>query len=201
MDYPLIGISGAARSGKDTLCRALINILNSKGYKAKRKSIAGDLIKKDLNSIVRKKIGIDLNTENNKLKKIIRPLLIEYGKLMRNQTNGRYFIDKFKTEKNIITIIPDIRYAEYEKDELFWLKKQKNSFLVFIKHDLVNDANDTEKKNNKVIKKYADFNLKWSTLKEENPIDKLKIDNIAEKIANLYLKTYHLPIGHVDALK
>ena len=120
---------------------------------------------------------------------------------MRNQTKGRYFIEKFKKDKNYITIIPDIRYAEYEKDELFWLKKQHNSFLVFIKHEFVKDANDTEKKNNKIIKKHADFFLKWPHLKEENPIDKIKIDKIAEKIGNLYLETYHLPKGQDEALK
>jgi hypothetical protein len=162
MDYPLLGISGAARSGKDTLCRALIRFFKIKGYKAQRKSIAGDLIKKDLNPVINKKIGIDLNTEDTKLKAIIRPLLIEYGKLMRNQTKGRYFIEKFKKEKDIITIVPDIRYAEYEKDELFWLKKQQNSFLVFIKHKYVKDANETEKKNNKIIKKYSDFKRRKS---------------------------------------
>ena len=107
---------------------------------------------------------------------------------MRNQTKGRYFIEKLERNNKNITIIPDIRYAEYEEDELFWLKNEKHGFLIFVEHDFVSDANETEKVNNKIIKKQSDYKLKWSTLNENNPIDLEKINNIAEKIGNSYLK-------------
>jgi hypothetical protein len=200
MNYPIIGISGAARSGKDTLCRALIRFFKSKKIKAKRKSIAGDIIKKDLKNLIKKKANINSFTENIYEKKLIRPFLVEYGKLMRNQTEGRYFIEKIKYDENI-TIIPDIRYAEYEKDELFWIKNEKKGFLIFIEHECVRDANETEKINNKIIKKQADYRLNWSTLNENNSIDLEKINKIAEKIGNLYIKNYHLPIGQTEAFK
>lgn len=190
MNYPIIGISGAARSGKDTLCKALIRFFKTKNIKAERKSIAGDTVKGDLKNIIGKKLKIDTFTEDSNIKTLIRPLLVEYGKLMRNKTEGRYFIEKFKKSQNNITIIPDIRYAEYKKDELFWLKKEQHGFLIFIKHEYVLDANETEKTNNKVIKKDCDYFLKWSTLCEENPIDLEKINSIAEKIGTLYLKKF-----------
>jgi phosphoribulokinase len=188
MVYPIIGISGAARSGKDTLCRALIRFFESKKIKAERKSIAGDTIKKDLKQLIKNKANINSFTEDIYEKTLIRPLLVEYGKLMRNQTKGRYFIEKLERNNKNITIIPDIRYAEYEEDELFWLKNEKHGFLIFVEHDFVSDANETEKVNNKIIKKQADYKLKWSTLNENNPIDLEKINNIAEKIGNSYLK-------------
>lgn len=190
MNYPVIGISGAARSGKDTICRALINYFETKGIKSERKSIAGDIVKSDLKSLVYSKTKINTNTEDNKEKTLIRPLLVEYGKLMRNLSCGRYFINKLKLSTNKITIIPDIRYAEYEKDELFWLKKEKNGFLIFVKHEFAKDANETEKKNNKILKKKADFNLNWSTLNENNPIDLEKINKHAIKIGEFYLKNF-----------
>ena len=188
MYYPIIGISGAARVGKDTLCKALIKFFNSKNIKSERKSIAGDIIKKDLKGLIKNKANINSFTEDVYEKTLIRPLLVEYGKLMRNQTKGRYFIEKFKPNTDVITIIPDIRYAEYEEDELFWLKNEKNGFLIFIEHEFVSYANQTEKINNKIIKKQSDFKLSWSTLNENNPIDLQEINKIAKKIGNLYLK-------------
>jgi hypothetical protein len=188
MYYPIIGISGAARVGKDTLCRALIRFFNSKGIKSERKSIAGDIIKKDLKGLIKNKANINSFTEDIYEKTLIRPLLVEYGKLMRNQTRGRYFIEKFKHSNDTITIIPDIRYAEYKEDELFWIKNEENGFLIFIEHEFVSDANQTEKVNNKIIKKQSDFKLSWSTLNENNPIDLQEINKTAEKIGNLYLK-------------
>jgi phosphoribulokinase len=190
MNYPIIGISGAARVGKDTLCRALIRFFNSKDIKAERKSIAGDTIKKDLKSLIKNKANINSFTEDIYEKTLIRPLLVEYGKLMRNQTKGRYFIERINYNDNNIIIIPDIRYAEYEEDELFWLKNEKHGFLIFVEHDFVSDANETEKINNKIIKKQADYKLKWSTLNESNPIDLEKINKTAENIGKLYLKKF-----------
>jgi phosphoribulokinase len=190
MNYPIIGISGAARVGKDTLCRALIRFFNSKDIKAERKSIAGDTIKKDLKSLIKNKANINSFTEDIYEKTLIRPLLVEYGKLMRNQTKGRYFIERINYNDNNIIIIPDIRYAEYEEDELFWLKNEKHGFLIFVEHDFVSDANETEKVNNKIIKKQADYKLKWSTLNESNPIDLEKINKTAENIGKLYLKKF-----------
>ena len=188
MNYPLIGISGAARSGKDTLCKALIRFFKSKNIEAERKSIAGDIVKHDLKKIIKTKANINTFTENTEEKTLIRPLLVEYGKLMRNQTEGRYFIEKFKKTNNKITIIPDIRYAEYDADELQWIKDEEQGFLIFIDHQYVSDANITEKINNKIIKKQVHYKLKWSTLNESNPIDLDQINKIAETIGNMYLK-------------
>jgi hypothetical protein len=190
MIYPIIGISGAARSGKDTLCRALIRFFESKKIKAERKSIAGDTIKKDLKQLIKNKANINSFTEDIYEKTLIRPLLVEYGKLMRNQTKGRYFIEKLECNNKNIIIIPDIRYAEYENDELFWIKNEKQGFLIFVDHEYISDANETEKINNKIIKKQSDYKLKWSTLNENNPIDLKKINDIAEKIGTSYLKKF-----------
>jgi len=187
MNYPIIGISGAARSGKDTLCQALIRFFKTKNIIAERRSLAGDTIKKDLKKLIKTKVNIDTFTDDSYKKNIIRPLLVEYGKLMRNQSKGRYFIEKFKNDHNKILIIPDVRYAEYDEDELHWIKNEENGFLIFITHKYVPDANETEKVNNKVIKKQSDFNLKWSTLNEKNPIDLQEINKTAKQIGNMYL--------------
>lgn len=188
--YPLIGISGAARSGKDTLCRALIREFKKINLIAIRKSIAGDTIKKDLQEILMQKLKIDSFTENINEKTLIRPMLVEYGKLMRNTTQGRYFIDNFEYSKNKINIIPDIRYAEYKKDELCWLKDESKGVLIFLEREEISDANETEKINNKIIRNFSDHYIKWSRLNEDDQKDRSIIDSYARE----FLLKKYLPL-------
>jgi hypothetical protein len=190
MFYPVIGISGAARCGKDTLCRGLIREFEKIGISAKRKSIAGDTVKNDLKNLLFEKIQFDTFTENNEDKEFVRPLLVEYGKIMRQKTNGRYFIEKFNLEENCVNIIPDIRYAEYPKDELYWLKNEMKGLSVFIEREEIFDANETEKINNKFIKEVAHFNLKWGRLNEQSEYEKKIIDFYAKNI----IEKYYLPL-------
>jgi hypothetical protein len=189
--HQIIGISGAARSGKDTLCRGLIRVFSKNfGIKAIRRSIAGDQVKKDLKDLLQNNLAIDSFTENFTLKEEIRPLLIEYGKLMRNKTNGRYFIERFIKEEETINIIPDIRYVEYPKDEVHWIKNEMNGFLVFIERGGIFDANDTEKINNKIIKEMSDYHITWNALDENKESDRNIIDQYALEIIEKMFTTY-----------
>ena len=190
MKYPIIGISGAARCGKDTLCRGLIREFQKLNIPAVRKSIAGDTVKNDLKNILFEKIQFDAFTEHHQEKEFIRPLLVEYGKLMRQKTNGRYFIDAFQLEENCVNIIPDIRYAEYVKDEIYWLKSEMNGLSIFIEREEIFDANETEKINNKLIKEEADFCLKWGRLNEKSEYERKIIDFHAKTI----IEKYYLPL-------
>jgi uncharacterized protein Smg (DUF494 family) len=185
--YKFIGISGSARVGKDTLCRGIIRILKQNNIIAERCSIAGDLIKKDLNKLLLDRIKLDTFTENTEKKEIIRPLLVEYGKLMRKLTKGRYFLDNFDEKQNIIHIIPDIRYCEYEKDEIHWLKNEKNGFLIYLERENIQPANETEEKNNKIIRTMANYYVNWKSLNENDPEDLKKIDSYAKKVVEKIL--------------
>jgi hypothetical protein len=157
--HSFIGISGSARSGKDTLCRALIRKFKKMNKKVERLSIAGDLIKKDLNSLIKNVAGIDTFTENTEEKELIRPLLVEYGKILRKKTKGRY-----------------------EKDEIYWLKNEKNGFLIYLERENIKPANETEEKNNKIIKTIADTCIFWNSLDENDSEDIKKIDEYAENL-------------------
>ena len=189
--YPsIIGISGAARSGKDTLCRALIRELIKDMRIGVRKSIAGDTVKADVHLLIQNKFKMNSFTEINEEKEFMRPLLVEYGKMQRAKTEGRYFIEQFVLEKDVINILPDIRYVEYPKDEVYWLKNEVNGFLIFLERDGIYDANDTERVNNKIIKELADFRLKWDNLDENTQDGKLKLDQHARKILDYISTTY-----------
>jgi len=188
--YPPIGIAGAARSGKDTLCRALIREFAKINMDAVRKSIAGDAVKTDLKQVLMDKFSLNAFTENSEEKEFMRPFLVEYGKMQRKKTQGRYFIDGFIPEPNAINILPDIRYVEYPEDEVYWLKNEVKGLLIFVERKGIYDANDTEKVNNIIIKNLADYHVKWSTLDEQS----LEHREIINSYAKLIIDQYYIPM-------
>jgi hypothetical protein len=203
--YPPIGIAGAARSGKDTLCRALIREFAKINTDAVRKSIAGDAVKTDLKDVLMDKFSLNSFTENNEEKEFMRPLLVEYGKMQRNRTKGRYFIDGFEPVSNVINILPDIRYVEYPEDEVYWLKNEVKGLLIFVERKGVYDANDTEKVNNTIIKNLADYHVKWASLDEQSLEQREMINWYAKLIIDQYylplIDGYHLLTGQLEAFK
>lgn len=163
--YNPIGIAGAAFSGKDTLCKALIeNFAKSFNIEAKRYSIAGDFVRQDFKRLIKNNLNLDIDNLDPYEKTLIRPLMVEYGRYMRFKTDGRCFIEKLNKNKtfgkNHIPIVPDIRYTEYKKDELFWIKEEKKGLLIFIQREGIKPANKFEKENNSVLKNEADIFIK-----------------------------------------
>ena len=71
--------------------------------------------------------------------------------------------------------ITDIRYDEYDKDEVYWLKNEMNGILVHIsqfnsyldsetkehKVDFLLPPNELEEKNDPKLKKAADLCIEW----------------------------------------
>ena len=62
--------------------------------------------------------------------------------------------------RGYIPILTDIRYAEYENDELFWIKHEKRGILIFLEREGVCPANQFEEKNNIILKNNAVNRLK-----------------------------------------
>ena len=153
---------------------------------AVRKSIAGDAVKADLFDVLMDNFDLNAFTENSEEKEFMRPLLVEYGKMQRKKTQGRYFIERFESVNDKVNILPDIRYVEYPKDEVYWLKNEVKGLLIFIERKEVYDANDTEKVNNTIIKNLADYHLKWESLDENNEQQLSLIDNHAKWIIDQY---------------
>jgi hypothetical protein len=168
----IIGITGVATSGKDTLCNLLIEFLKSKNIQAKRLALA-DKLKEDLFPFVKEKFNINIFDPNPEEKKIIRSVLVGYGMAKRSLSKGTYWtsmiqkqIDDLK-ENNILPIITDIRYQEYNEDEFFWLKNNNGILIHISRIDLqgieIPPANSEEEKNDFNLKKQSDFSIKWKT--------------------------------------
>jgi hypothetical protein len=162
----IIGIAGNALVGKDTLCDSMLKILKANNIDCVRKSIAGDKVRADLKDFCVNNFQIDPESCSPFEKSLIRPLMVEYGRIQRKITNGRYFIDSFIDEESVV-IVPDIRYCEYTNDELFWIKEEKKGYLIFLERDGILPANKYEEINNEKIKSESDFIFKCPTFNKE----------------------------------
>lgn len=136
----IIGIGGIARSGKDLFTTVAQKILSDKGLKTERFALAYEL-KNDLKDILKDKTGINVFTEDTKQKNIIRPLLVNYGDLMRKISEGKYWTSKVETRihtlKADVVFITDIRYDVYQEDECNWLqRKMKGKLIHLIKYQM-----------------------------------------------------------------
>ena len=173
--YKNIGISGVAGCGKNTLSEIIIKLLQRLELPYRELSIANNL-KKELSSSSRLLYGIDSFDCTRREKVLIRPFLVSHGRISRNLSAGRYWIELLNKELDPqkINIITDVRYDEYEKDEVYWIKKEINGVLIHLsRYDEVNGerfylkgANDAEKENDPKIKEKADFILNWEFSKD-----------------------------------
>jgi hypothetical protein len=187
----IIGVAGVAGSGKDTFYSLL-----SQSVPCKQFSLASTL-KREARSWCKLHYGIDPVDCARDQKEIIRPFLVAHGITKRKLTEGRYWIeilhDKIiKDDFNGVKIITDIRYDDYEGDEVGWLKDELNGVLVHISQfsyrsdanegALVKEvkaaANSEEERNDPKVKEKSDFQIEWELL-ESGHIDELSpyVDN------------------------
>jgi len=115
----IVGLSGFARSGKDTAAEVLIS-----SYGFKRMAFA-DALKADLKGMIGtalETIGKDVSLYNEMLttsKETVRPIMVEYGRIMRDLYApywiDRLFSDMLGTEGNRF-VITDCRYENEAKE-------------------------------------------------------------------------------------
>jgi hypothetical protein len=170
----VIGISGFARSGKDTLARFLASELRNLGLNVKILSFAFPL-KKDMDSFCMSKFGISAFSEDSELKAKIRPLLIAYGACQRQLTEGKYWLNKLKVEvdnffsnNGNVVIVPDLRFKEFKFDEFDLIKSYSGNTIVTVSKTLEcgkqnSAAHESELKNFPFFLKNSNLNIDWTT--------------------------------------
>ena len=195
----IIGIAGVAGAGKDTF----YSLLSQRMF-CKRASFA-DFLKKEVRPWGGDQYGIDPCTCSREEKEIIRPFLVFHGNLKRALTNGRYWIEtldmsiKASMNQGILDkatlVITDVRYDEYNNDEVDWLKNELGGTLVHLsqyewetspktgeKFKIFRPpVNLAEKENDPRLKEKADYVIEWEYLKS-GQIEELNyyIDNFME---------------------
>ena len=175
----IIGLGGIAKSGKDFF---FTNLKKTTKRNVIRFAIADEL-KKELFSLIKNTYNVDIFNCSAEDKEKVRPMLLSHGKIRRNDSKGRYWINKIsekvkdaaKDEKNIV-VITDIRYDEFASDEVDWVKKELNGFFVHISKYTEDKGvkvfglppNEDEAINNPKLIEKADYLIQWpDKLKEE----------------------------------
>lgn len=195
MENNMIGLTGVARSGKDTFYSILKRYLKEKTIESQRIALA-DNLKYELGDFVKDKFKIDLAKCDGREKELVRPLMVSYGKCRRIQTDGKYWTSMVESKikelkkSNILPIITDIRYIEYKDDEYAWLKNH-NGILIHISRKLddgtlIPPANIEEKSNDNKLKAVADYCVSWETCQDVNFLYEL----MQKHLKNIYERIY-----------
>lgn len=174
----IIGISGNATSGKDTLFRLLNKILLEEYNVESRRLALADDLKLEINDFCKKNYGISAFTKDSQEKEFIRPLMVTHGFLKRKETFGKYWTNLLQPKinnllnENLVPIITDIRYNFYENDEVFWLKSVNNGVLIHVtRYDntgiRIKPCNKDEEENEPKLIKMADFSLNWPSSNDD----------------------------------
>jgi len=177
-----IGVGGLAKAGKDLFCKIAINLLNEKKITSVKFAFADEL-KDDLDSFLREKYGISSWTYDPKEKELIRGMLVAHGCCKRNQTGGKYWIDKlqdkiysFGLSLPQVVFVSDVRFS----NEVDFIHSLNGKFIHLSKYRLHRcekegyqqkiekifclPPNDEEKLNDPIIKKMADYILEWEDI-------------------------------------
>ena len=178
----IIGISGVAGVGKDTLYSIISSKINCKRFSL------GDELKKEVRGWCKEHYLIDPLNCYRYEKETIRDFLVFHASYMRSKTSGRYWIEKIsntiKNDNNKNKIITDIRYDDYENDEVSWLKDELDGVLVHVsqyrmeprlnvwKKIYKEPANSEESRNEPKLRRRADFKIEWPVIKDSDDLEK-----------------------------
>jgi hypothetical protein len=168
MKNKLIGLTGFARTGKDTFqsrSSTLLKKMNA-NFICHRFAFA-DALKQECDSFLLKNMGISSFTEYTPDKEIIRPFLVTYGTHLRRKMDPNCWIKKIDPLIKKITsdescqnfiFITDVRF----KNEAEWIKSL-GGYLINIHREGFGPANIEEKDQSKLIDPLVDHKLSWPT--------------------------------------
>ena len=192
-----IGISGVAGAGKDLFFSLLCK------HMSVRRFALADQLKYDCNQWCYDQYDIEPINCSREEKEQIREFLVFHGVFKRRLTNGRYWVDKLtpkvkqfliNAQTDDIPVITDIRYQEYEKDEVYWLKNELEGVLVHISQYVNKDgkriwkgpANSEEERQDPILKNHADFSIEWEKIKCDNPEESEYLNQKVKEFADWY---------------
>lgn len=165
----VIAISGSRCVGKDTMFTNL-KVLNSKFYRF----AFAEMLKDDMYDFIDKQFDIDVFNPSPVEKELIRPLLICYGTIRRNQ-NINYWVEKLLhdistfDDTTIIPCIVDLRFL----NELDVLRKTYGKNLVHIHLERINSPIPTadELENGPILASRSDYKLTWGNNTHESRLE------------------------------
>jgi len=192
----IIAFTGYASCGKNSFCNAMKSVIETEiPNKDVQIFSFAESLRHELDNFLQINFQVSAWEENREIKeKIVRPFLVAHGNARRHYSNNQYWIDrlskKIDSSECDIALISDLRFAESDNDEIYWLKnKQGLSFYVerYENGKQIKPPNMFEKKNCIVLKKQADEVIKMNT--EETDIDFNR--ELKSKCTEIYKKYLH----------
>ena len=159
----LIGVTGFARSGKDTFYERSKALLEKNDKKACRFAFA-DALKNECDTFLKEHTGISAFTEDSKEKEMIRPFLVTYGTDIRRKLDQNCWIKTIqqdiinKLDEGYFVFVTDVRF----KNEAEWIK-MNGGFVVNVNRDGVGPANHHEHQQSHFYKALVSYNVQWPT--------------------------------------
>ena len=159
----LVGVSGFARSGKDTAYEAIKEIFNEESIE--RVAFA-DALKLECLDFLRKNTGLSTFTTIDEEKEMIRPFLVAYGTNIRRKLDPDCWIksieEKISNEQDVdLFVVTDTRYT----NESDWIKS-RGGILIHINRDGIGPANNEEATQGPRLAEAADIKIDMPTFKE-----------------------------------
>lgn len=207
----IIGISGLAGDGKDSLCGIFEDFFVDKGFGFDRLALADEL-KDECKAACKALFGVDPTCCTRKQKEKIRNYLVFYGKVFRENSKGEHWtaraLKKIKRSRRrkMIFCVPDIRHASYKNDECQWVKNN-GGILVHVRKFKFKDqiipykgfksqrvyscpVNCEEKSNDPKVRRLADFVLEWPDISPINPYQNTECVAAAKEVAKRIFDTF-----------
>lgn len=183
----VIGLSGVARSGKDTFCLLAAKRLN-KSKQAVMRCAFADNVKADVHQLLVKKAGISAYTNVDKEKELIRPLLVAYGTDLMRKIDENYWIKRLEMsvkaagEVDATCFITDVRYM----NEVDWIKDQ-GGVIVHVSKNNTKAANEQEEINDPLIKEASDLCISWKHI-GDGDLEKALGSKVTRALGKLIVK-------------
>lgn len=117
MKKHIIGISGYARSGKDTLADGLLDELTFRNRVAVKFKFANSLRRALARAFLELNLAFSVDTEITEEKDAVRPLMVEFGKFCRSRDRDIFAkaaiadIERYFRIGTDVAIVSDLRYA------------------------------------------------------------------------------------------
>lgn len=166
----MIGISGLARAGKDTMARYLKKVIERELNCEVEIVHLADKLKSDLDKVIACNFNFQVFTENNDEKELIRPILVAYGEAMKKKYGKKIWMKKLEKEiesrrPKKFFIISDVRFdfeAHYLKDNL------DGTVIYISKNGHEMPPNEVEAENDPKVRKASDIQHHWPKYHPDN---------------------------------
>ena len=197
----VIGVSGVAGSGKDLFCSLCATDISAQCLWPIKKFSIAKFLKDDCFSFIYDKYGININNCTREEKNSIRKMLVAHGEIKRSLSKGTHWFEKLteeialakKTHRTIF--ISDVRFDEYEYDEVQWVRDTLDGFLIHVSKIKINQdtgetithppANPSEEENDPKLRAASDYEMEWEDISdiEDFTEKQKKLSNAIDKFS------------------